>query len=75
MTDERCPICDRTGEEAGPHIHPKGEPPSLRAEMRRVLTRVEQLLEAIAPEEEEPDPTAPHPGFQRFRNKQGGQRG
>lgn len=78
MSVDRCPICDLTVDEAGPHIHPPGTEPSLRAEMRRVLTKVEQLLDAIAVEEEAPpapDPAAPLSGFQRFRARQGGQRG
>lgn len=45
------------------------------ASVKELTARVGQLLDALAPEDVEPDPAAPHPGFQRFRNARGGQRG
>lgn len=43
--------------------------------VRELTSRVGNLLDVIAAPPAEADPAAPLPGFQRFRNRQGGQRG
>lgn len=47
----------------------------LVASVQELTARVGNLLDMIAPQPAEPDPAAPLPGFTRWRNRQGGQRG
>lgn len=53
-----------------------------RAQLEELVTSVQELrdrvtsfLDALTPAPAEPDPAAPLPGFQRWRNRQGGQSG
>lgn len=54
---------------------PKEQLAELIGEVRALTERVNEALDAAAPAPEAPGPDQPHSGFQRFRNRQGGQRG
>lgn len=47
----------------------------LLGSVQELTERVGSLLDVVGAPPAAPDPAAPHPGFQRFRERQGGQRG